>query len=227
MKMITINASIKRPDPELVRQLGEITPSDYGHKLNFQFITASKMKPLFPIETPFAGPAVTVRIPPNDVLSTCKAMDYVQPGDIVVIDASEEDRYACWGEVTTRIAMEKGAAAAIINGAVTDTIAIRDLGFKVYSHSVSPLTTKFYGLGGDINVPVSISGCVIQPGDVIVGSNDGLLVVPKDEIATYLEIGKEAKELDEQNLQDLKVLGADVFLRRLDPLWDSMLEKDE
>lgn len=227
MKMITINASIKRPDPELVRQLGEITPSDYGHKLNFQFITASKMKPLFPIETPFAGPAVTVRIPPNDVLSTCKAMDYVQPGDIVVIDASEEDRYACWGEVTTRIAMEKGAAAAIINGAVTDTIAIRDLGFKVYSHSVSPLTTKFYGLGGDINVPVSISGCVIQPGDVIVGSNDGLLVVPKGEIATYLEIGKEAKELDEQNLQDLKVLGADLFLRRLDPLWDSMLEKDE
>jgi 4-hydroxy-4-methyl-2-oxoglutarate aldolase len=225
--MISINASIKRPDPELVRQLGEITPSDYGHKLNFQFITASKLKPLFPIEEPFAGPVVTVRIPPNDVLSTCKALDYVQPGDIVVIDASEEDRYACWGEVTTRIAMEKGAAAAIINGAVTDTIALRDLGFKVYSHSVSPLTTKFYGLGGDINVPVSISGCVIQPGDVIVGSNDGLLVVPKDEIAAYLEIGKEAKELDEQNLQDLKVLGAENFLRRIDLLWENMLEKDE
>ena len=110
--------------------------------------------------------------------------------------------------------MEKGAAAAIVNGAITDTIAIRDLGFKVYSHSVSPLTTKFYGLGGDINVPVSISGCVIQPGDVIVGSNDGLLVVPQDEIASYLEIGKEAKELDEQNLRDIKVLGAESLLRR-------------
>ncbi|OIK08863.1 hypothetical protein BIV60_25360 [Bacillus sp. MUM 116] len=222
--MITINTSIKRPDPELVRQLGEITPSDYGHQLNYQFITASKMKPLFPIETPFSGPAVTVRIPPNDVLLVCKALEYIQPGDVVVIDASEEERYACWGEVTTRIAMEKGAAAAIVNGAVTDTIAIRDLGFKMYSHSVSPLTTKFYGLGGDINFPVSISGCVIQPGDVIVGSNDGLLVVPQDEIAVYLKIGKSAKELDEQNLQDLKVLGADTFMRRWDSKWEEMLE---
>ncbi len=215
--MKTINTSIKRPDPELVRQLGEITPSDYGHQLNYQFITASKMKPLFQIETTFAGPAVTVRIPPNDTAFTCKALDNIQPGDIVVIDASEEERYACWGEVTTRIAMEKGAAAAIVNGAITDTIALRDLGFKVYSHAVSPMTTKFYGLGGDINVPVSISGCVIQPGDVIVGSNDGLLVVPQDEIEAYLKIGKEAKELDEQNLRDLKMLGADTLLRR----WDS------
>lgn len=223
--MITVNTSIKRPDHELVRQLGEITPSDYGHKLNFQFITASKMKPLFPIETHFAGPAVTIRIPPNDVLLTCKALEYIQPGDIVVIDASEEDRYACWGEVTTRIALEKGAVAAIINGAITDSIALRDLGFKVYSHSVSPLTTKFYGLGGEINVPVSISGCVIQPGDVIVGSNDGLLVVPKDEIIDYLEIGKAAKELDQANLEELRVLGADRFLRRLDSQWEDMLNK--
>jgi 4-hydroxy-4-methyl-2-oxoglutarate aldolase len=225
--MITINTSIKRPDPELVRQLGEIAPSDYGHRLNFQFISASKMKPIFPIETSFAGPVITVRIPPNDGLFTCKALDYIQPGDIVVIDASAEERYASWGEVTTRIAMEKGAAAAIVNGAVTDTVAIRDLQFKVYSHSVSPLTTKFYGLDGDVNVPVSISGCVIHPGDVIVGSNDGLVVVPKDEIATYLQIGKEAKELDEQNLHDLKVLGAEIFLRRMDPLWENMLKKDE
>ncbi|MDR7240090.1 RraA family protein [Neobacillus drentensis] len=212
--MITINTSIKRPDPELVRQLGEITPSDYGHNLNFQFITASKMKPLFQIETPFAGTAVTVRTPPNDTALTCKALDYIRPGDIVVIDANEEERYACWGEVITRIAMEKGAVAAIVNGAITDTIAIRDLGFKVYSHAVSPMTTKFYGLGGDINVPVSISGCVIQPGDVIVGSNDGLLVVPQDEIALYLKVGKEAKELDEQNLRDIKMLGAETLLRR-------------
>ncbi|WP_310191269.1 RraA family protein [Neobacillus niacini] len=175
------------------------------------------MKPLFEIEKPFAGPAVTVRIPPNDTVFTCKALDNIRPGDIVVIDASEEERYACWGEVTTRIAMEKGAAAAIVNGAITDTIALRDLGFKVYSHAVSPMTTKFYDLGGDVNVPVSISGCVIQPGDVIVGSNDGLLVVPQDEIDAYLKIGKEAKELDEQNLRDLKMLGAETLLRR----WDS------
>ncbi|MDR7075140.1 regulator of RNase E activity RraA [Neobacillus niacini] len=158
-----------------------------------------------------------MRIPPNDTVFTCKALDNIRPGDIVVIDASEEERYACWGEVTTRIAMEKGAAAAIVNGAITDTIALRDLGFKVYSHAVSPMTTKFYDLGGDVNVPVSISGCVIQPGDVIVGSNDGLLVVPQDEIDAYLKIGKEAKELDEQNLRDLKMLGAETLLRR----WDS------
>jgi len=224
MKIIS---EIQRPDPQVIKELEAISPSDYGHSLNFQLISTRKIKPLFPIDHTFAGPALTVRIPPNDGLLINKALDFVKPGDVVVIDMNEEERFACWGEITTKLAMEKGAIACIINGAVTDTRMIIDLQFKVFSYAVSPLTTKVYSLDGDVNVPVSISGCVINPGDIIVGSNDGLLVVPKEDALTYLEIGKKEQEADEKRRQDLEQLGAENYLRRFDPLWDRLLEKNK
>lgn len=219
-----VNCAIQRPNSQVVKQLKAISPSDYGHSINFQLIGTRKIKPLFPIEGNFAGPALTIRIPPNDGLLVNKALDLVQPGDVIVIDMNEEERFACWGEITTRVAMEKGAIAAIINGPVTDTKIIMDLQFNVFSYAVSPLTTKVYSLDGDLNVPVSISGCIINPGDIIVGSNDGLLVVPQREALTYLEIGKKEQQADEQRRQDLEKLGAKNYLRRFDPLWDKMLE---
>lgn len=222
MKIIS---EIQRPDPQVIKKLGAISPSDFGHSINFQLISARKIKPLFLIEGNFAGPAVTVRIPPNDGLLVNKALDFVQPGDVVVVDMNEEERFACWGEITTKLAMEKGAIAAIINGPVTDTKMIIDLQFKVFSYAVSPLTTKVYSLGGDVNVPVSISGCIINPGDIIVGSNDGLLVVPKKEALAYLEIGKNEQEADEKRRQDLEQIGAEKYLRRFDSLWDKMEKK--
>ncbi|WP_170289739.1 RraA family protein [Cytobacillus depressus] len=223
--MMKINSMIQRPNSQIIKELGAISPSDYGHDINFQLISARKIKPLFPIENTFAGPAITVRIPPNDGLLVNKALDLVQPGDVVVIDMNEEERFACWGEITTKIAMEKGAIAAIINGPVTDTKVITDLQFNVFSYAVSPLTTKVYSLDGDVNVPVSISGCIINPGDIIVGSNDGLLVVPQEEALAYLEIGKKEQEADDKRREDLERLGAENYLRRFDPLWNEMLEK--
>ncbi|WP_163100422.1 RraA family protein [Peribacillus alkalitolerans] len=224
MKIIS---EVQRPNPQVVKQLEAISPSDFGHSINFQLISARKIKPLIPIEHTFAGPAVTLRIPPNDGLLVNKVLDLVQPGDVVVIDMNEEERFACWGEITTKVAMEKGAIAAIINGPVTDTKIITDLQFNVFSYAVSPLTTKVYSLDGDVNVPVSISGCIINPGDIIVGSNDGLLVVPKDEALAYLEIGKKEQEADEKRRHDLEQLGAENYLRRFDPLWDKMMEKSK
>ncbi|MDP9743336.1 UNVERIFIED_ORG: 4-hydroxy-4-methyl-2-oxoglutarate aldolase [Bacillus sp. B2I3] len=225
--MITVNSITPRPKPEEVKQLGNISPSDYGHHLNFQLISTKKIKPLFPIENTFAGPAVTVRIPPNDGLLVYKALDIVQPGDVVVIDMNEEERFACWGEITTRVAMEKGAIAAIINGPVTDTKIINNLQFTVFSYAISPLTTKVYSIDGDVNVPVSISGCIVNPGDIIVGSNDGLLVVPQEETLSFIEIGKKEEEADEKRRQELQALGVEKYLRRFDPLWEKMLDNNQ
>ncbi|PGL70196.1 RraA family protein [Bacillus sp. AFS055030] len=225
--MIKIVSEIDRPDPNVIKELEAISPSDYGHSINFQLISARKIKPLFPIDGFFAGPAITVRIPPNDGLLINKALDLVKPGDVVVIDMNEEERFACWGEITTKLAMEKGAIAAIINGPVTDTKMIIDLQFKVFSYAISPLTTKVYSIGGDVNIPVCIQSCIINPGDIIVGSNDGLLVVPKDQALDYLEIGKKEQAADNQRRQDLEQLGAENYLRRFDPLWEKMVEKSK
>lgn len=105
--MITVNSKTPRPKLEEVKQLGTISPSDYGHHLNFQLISTKKIKPLFPIENTFAGPAVTVRIPPNDGLLVYKALDLVQPYDVVVIDMNEEERFACWGKLQQELRWKK------------------------------------------------------------------------------------------------------------------------
>ncbi|MFS0906611.1 RraA family protein [Priestia aryabhattai] len=223
--MVKINSIIQRPNPEILKKLGNISPSDYGHRLNFQLVHSRKIKPLFSFKENFAGSAITVRIPPNDGSLVYKALELVVPGDVVVIDMNEEERFACWGEITTRVAMEKGALAVIINGPVTDTNIIKDLGFKVFSYAISPLTTKMYNLDGDINVPISISGCIIRPGDIVIGSMDGLLVVPQEDISTYLAIGEEEEKADQERRQDLKRLGVEAYLSRFNPLWENMLKK--
>ncbi|MFE8064752.1 RraA family protein [Priestia aryabhattai] len=223
--MVKINSVIQRPNPELLKKLGSVSPSDYGHRLNFQLIHSRKIKPLFRFKGNFAGPAITVRIPPNDGSLVYKALGLVMPGDVVVIDMNEEERFACWGEITTRVAMEKGALAVIINGPVTDTDIIKELGFKVFSYAISPLTTKMYNLDGDVNVPISISGCIIKPGDIVVGSMDGLLVVPQEDISTYLEIGEEEAKADQERREDLKRLGVETYLNRFNPLWNNIVEK--
>lgn len=213
--MATINTNVPRPEDKLLQQFQRIAPSDYGHSLNFDLIPARILRPLFPIEAVFAGPALTVRIPPNDSFMVYKALELLQPGDVLVIDMNQEERYACWGEITTRIALKKGAVAAVVNGAVTDTIVIKELKFPVYSYSVSPLTTKLYNIDGDINVPVSISGCVVSPGDIIVGNNDGLLVVPQQEVWKILEIGKREEAADDERRKALKQLGVDEYLKKI------------
>lgn len=212
---MTIHVNKSRPKDEFIRRFERIAPSDYGHALNFDLIPAKILRPLFPIETVFAGPAVTVRIPPNDSSVVYRALDLVEPGDVLVIDMNQEERYACWGEITTRIALGKGAKAAVVNGAVTDTLVIRELRFPVYSYSISPLTTKLYNIDGDINVPISISGCVVNPGDMIVGNNDGLLVVRQQDAHTILEIGEREELSDHERREALNQLGVDEYLKRL------------
>lgn len=214
--MATIIKEIERADHEILEQLRSIPPSDFGHRINFQLISSRLVRPVHKIKQQFAGSAITVRIPPNDSIMVYKAMEFAKPGDVIVIDVSGEKRYACWGEITTRVAQAKGLAAAIVNGPVTDSAEIEELGFSVYATGLSPLTTKLYGLDGDINVPIAIDDVVINPGDIIVGNNDGILVVPREEAKKYLQIGKEECEADHQRKDRLAAVSADEYIRALD-----------
>lgn len=202
-------------DLQLIDQFKRIPPSDFGHRINFQLIGNRKIKPVAKVLQQFAGPALTVRIPDNDSSLVYKALEMAEPGDVIVIDMNGEDRYACWGEITTLSALGKGVLAAIINGPATDSVEIEELGFTVFSTSISPLTTKLYSLDGNINVPVSIDGVVISPGDIIVGNNDGLLVVPRDEAEHYLNIGKEEYEADHKRKRNIAEMGVHSYLKTL------------
>jgi len=210
--MINIKKEIDRLDSAYIKRFSEIPPSDYGHQLHYNLISLREIKPVVQVKNRFAGQAITVRITPNDSILVYKALEIAQPGDVLIIDMSGEERYACWGEITTIAAKEKGIAATIIDGSVTDSLAIEEINYNVYAKNVSPMTTKIYSHDGDINVPVSVDGVVIHPGDLVLGDNDGILVIPKSEVDLYLEIGIEEFNKDAERKKALGNMKIEDYL---------------
>lgn len=212
-----INHSIDR---ETLNKLREVSPSDFGHSLNFNLISRRKIQPVAKVKDTFSGQAVTVRIPPNDSVLVYKALEMINEGDVLVIDMSGEERYACWGEITTIIAKAKKVSGVIIQGPVTDTLVIEELGVPVFSTSISPLTTKLMSLDGDINVPVAIDDVVVNPGDVILGDNDGILVIPQDEMKSYLELGEVELKADQDRKHSLENGTVKEYFENLQPFFE-------
>ena len=123
-----------------------------------------------------AGPAVTVQTVPGDWSKPVQAIDVAQAGQIIVVDAAGQPP-AVWGELATESARNKQLAGMVVHGAVRDTAEIRALKLPVWSSLVSSHAGDAQGVG-QINVPITISGQRICPGDWIVADDDGVMVLP-------------------------------------------------
>ncbi len=141
------------------------------------------------------GVALTVRVPPGDNLMVHKAIDIAQPGDVIMVDAGGDLSQAIIGEIMSTLAAKRGLAGIVIDGAIRDSGALADAKFPVYARGVTHRGPYKNG-PGEINVPVSIGGMVVMPGDIIVGDEDGLVAVPVDIAAVVLKAAK-AKAKDE------------------------------
>ncbi len=122
------------------------------------------------------GPAVTVRTLPGDWAKPVEAIDAASGGDVLVIDAAGRPP-AVWGELASESAKNKGLAGLVVFGAVRDTAEIRRLGFPVWSTHVSAHAGDPHGLG-EINVPLTLAGQNVTPGDWIVADDDGVMILP-------------------------------------------------
>ncbi len=125
----------------------------------------------------FAGVAVTVRTAGTDLGAVYRAIDAAPPGSVLVIDTHGTRHSAFWGENTTKAALARGVRAAVINGACRDVTAIRQLNFPVVCTGTVP-QAGLRGDQGEINVPVALGSVPVQPGDLIAGDDNGVVVVP-------------------------------------------------
>ena len=180
--MFIINERKDIKNEEIINLYKKVYPSTIGHMTDFGFI-----KGLNPTKRNFhfAGPAVTIRIPHMDSVVVHKATEIVEEGDVVLISMSGDVERACVGEIVAYAYEKKRVGAIIIDGCITDIRAIRSLSTPIFSRGVSPLTTRSLGIEGAINVPISISGVVINPGDIVVGDDDGIFVVPEEYAEEY------------------------------------------
>lgn len=143
----------------------------------------SNLRPMYQGEQ-LVGTAVTVRVRRGDNLAIHRAFDYCRPGDVMVIDGGGDTTQALMGEIMTTYARTIGIAGLVIDGAIRDVAGIREMGYPVFARGATHKGPYKCG-PGEINVPVSIDGLVINPGDIIVADEDGIVAFAQSE-APYL-----------------------------------------
>ena len=185
-----------RPAPDLVRQYDGIATPHISDNLNRLFGAAAGLRP-YHGNARLLGTALTVRTRPGDNLLVHKAIDMAEPGDVIVVDAGGELTNAIVGEIMMRLSIRRGIAGYVIDGAIRDTAAFVRERFPVYARGVTHRGPYKDG-PGEINVPVSVGGMLVHPGDIIVGDEDGVAAVPLQDAERLLEAirAQQAREDD-------------------------------
>lgn len=170
-----------------------VTTGTLGHLTDFGFADglAAMTRPQRAV-----GRAFTVRMPNLDGTILHYAMNLVQPGEMIVIDTSGERRRATWGGVVAHAAFRAGVAGVVLDGPMTDWEEVVASGVPVWCRGLTSITARRLGLEGALQVPVSVGGAVVNPGDIVLADTDGVFFIPVEGAAELVEemIAREARE---------------------------------
>lgn len=171
----------------------------------------SGIKPIDPT-TRLAGPALTVDARPGDNLILHYAVQKAKRGDVLVVNAKGFMEAGPWGDVLTIQAMKLGIAGLVINGCARDANLIIGLAFPVFCRGLSIKGTG-KNQPGKINVPITMGDVLINPGDIIVGDRDGVVVVAQNEVATAISssLAREEKEEKQRKAIDEGALTTELL----------------
>lgn len=189
-----IFTKINRPDPQLVEALRGLPVANIADEMNRFGCLSEQLKPLNAI--PLLGVAFTVKAWTADNLILHKAIDLAAPGDIIVVDAQGDVGTALIGEIMLRLAIKRQLGGLVIDGAIRDSDALRQMAFPIYAAGYTP-KGPFKNGPGEINIPISCGGTVIEPGDIVVGDADGLVAISPRDTAAVAKAARK-KSLSEQ-----------------------------
>ena len=193
-----IRYEIERTPAEISEQLARFDTPAISDLMNRLYTVHDDIRVLTDPNLPVIGPACTVKCYPGDNLMVHKSLDVAQPGDVLVIDTSASGTTAVLGDLISTKARHRGIAGVVVDGLIRDLPEIRALGdFPVFARGVTPIGPLHRG-PGEINHPVSIGGIVVNPGDVVVGDLNGVVVAPRDIAQELLNrlLAREAAEAD-------------------------------
>jgi 4-hydroxy-4-methyl-2-oxoglutarate aldolase len=197
--------SITRVSPDLVREAAQLPAAILADVYGRRGTLHGRIAPLSP-GMKVCGPALTVEVRPGDNLMIHAAMANGQPGDVIIVDGKGDQTCALIGEIMVTQAMAMGYAGMIMDAAVRDVEALREKGWPVYSFGANPCgpTKRVPGL---VNHPVSVGGVTVHPGDLIVGDDDGVVVIARERAAEMIAAGKkkvaeERKRIDGINRRE-------------------------
>jgi RraA family protein len=192
----------ERVPADVVRRAAEFASSILADVAGRRGALHGRIAPLAPTMR-FAGPALTVEVRPGDNLMIHAALAIAQPGDVIVVDGKGDLTSALMGEIMCQQAARIGVAAVVIDGAVRDAEAIRSLGLPMYACGLNPNgPTKL--VPGRLNLPISIGGVTIEPGDLVVGDGDGVTVIERAKAASLLPLAEEKVAAETKRIADIR-----------------------
>lgn len=202
---------IERPSKQMLERLRKIPTSsisDALDKIGFKNFMSCEIRPRIEGKK-IVGPAITARdvlttraIPPIPIL---EAIDNAKRGDIIVrsVDGDARD-IGLWGGLMATAAKARGLEGAVLNGGLRDIVEIKALGFQIFSRSLIPSTSVGRTEISSINVPIDCGGVLVHPGDIIVGDDDGVVVIPKEKLEAIIMVAEKIDEVERAEVEELK-----------------------
>jgi RraA family protein len=176
--------NVTRTDPAVIAAFKDMATANISDNLA-RMPGAVDLRP-FHRKGKLLGSALTVRTRAGDNLAIHQALELLRPGDVLVVDGGGDVSRALVGEIMKAIAEQRGAAGFVIDGAIRDAACFAVSDFPCFARAA--IHRGPYKNGpGEINVPVSIGGLVIEPGDIVVGDDDGIVAFSPEKAPALIE----------------------------------------
>ena len=203
--------NIARADAELIETLGRQGVATIHEAQGRAGLMRPYMRPIYP-SARMAASAVTVSCQPGDNLMIHAAIEVCRPGDALVVATTSESTDGMFGELLATSCRAHGIVGLVIDAGVRDVTDLTEMDFPVWSKAVSAQGTV-KASPGSVNVEIVCAGAPIRPGDVIVGDQDGVVVVKRETAAEIARLGAARIEKEEKSRELLKAgeLGVDFY----------------
>jgi regulator of RNase E activity RraA len=195
--------SATQADSKILAALREIPVSALSDNMHRNTGTVGLHPYHRPVRLTMAGTAVTARSRCGDNLTYLRALEFCRPGDVLLIDAGGDLNNAVVGGILSFYAASIGVVGVVIDGAIRDVAEIREREFPVYARGVTHRGPYKDG-PGEINVTVSVGGMVVNPGDIVVGDQDGLLAIPQEGVETLIEKARGVLEAEAETMRAMQ-----------------------
>ncbi|MBO0827906.1 MAG: 4-carboxy-4-hydroxy-2-oxoadipate aldolase/oxaloacetate decarboxylase [Streptosporangiales bacterium] len=184
MSDAVVVTDIERAPADLVDRLGGYGVATVHEALDRVGYLGPRFRPVHPAS--IAGPAVTALCWPGDNLMIHAAVEQCRPGDVLVVTTTSPSTDGMFGELLATSLQARGVRGAVIDAGARDVAELREMGFPVWSTAVSAQGTV-KSTAGSVNVPVVLGGQRVCPGDAVVADEDGVLCVPRADVARAIE----------------------------------------
>lgn len=196
-----IHSRTRAVSADTVKKFAAIPVANISDMMSRMTAGGARLRPMHD-GTLLAGAAITVRTRPGDNLMVHKALDIAQPGDVIVVDAGGDLTNAIIGEIMVAYAQTRKLAGIVINGAIRDAGTLRRGSFPVYAAGITHRGPYKDG-PGEINCTIALDGMTIEPGDLILGDEDGLLSIPFDQVEAAYKAASDKHVVEEKMLADI------------------------